>query len=56
MSVNRRRDYLLVLFGAKSTEARENQMVRLVEACVAKGARRRKETSQERDVGRPDGG
>jgi uncharacterized protein YdeI (YjbR/CyaY-like superfamily) len=36
MTVNRRRDYLLTYFGAKSVEARENQLVRLVQACVGK--------------------
>ena len=37
MSRNRRRDFLLTVFGAKSEAARENQVARLVEACVGKG-------------------
>ena len=42
MSVNRRRDFLLPLFRAKSDEARETQMLRLLEASVAKGRRVRR--------------
>jgi uncharacterized protein YdeI (YjbR/CyaY-like superfamily) len=38
MSLGRRRDFLLTLFAAKSEQARENQVMRLVEACVAMGA------------------
>ena len=40
MSVSRRRDFLLTYFGAKSLEARETQMRRLVEACLGKDGRR----------------
>ena len=40
LSVNRRRDYLLTYFGAKSVEARENQLARLVAACVGKAKAR----------------
>jgi uncharacterized protein YdeI (YjbR/CyaY-like superfamily) len=40
MSVNRRRDFLLMVFGAQSEGARENQVVGLVEAAVAKGKAR----------------
>jgi len=39
MSVNRRRDYLFTIFGARGMQARENQIVRWIEACVAKGAK-----------------
>jgi uncharacterized protein YdeI (YjbR/CyaY-like superfamily) len=39
MSVNRRRDYLMTIFGARGMQARENQIMRWIEACVAKGAR-----------------
>jgi hypothetical protein len=37
MSLGCRRDYLLVIFGAKSEPARENQIARMLERCVAKG-------------------
>jgi uncharacterized protein YdeI (YjbR/CyaY-like superfamily) len=37
MSLGCRRDYLLVIFGAKSEAARENQITRMLERCVAKG-------------------
>jgi len=39
MVLNRRRTYLMVLFGMRSAEARERQLARIVEACVARGAR-----------------
>ena len=39
MTSNRRRDFLLTVFGAKSEEARENQVRRLVGACVGKARR-----------------
>ena len=42
MTVNCRQTYLLTVFGAKSEAARENQVVRMVEACVAKGKVERK--------------
>jgi len=41
MSLNRRRYFLMPYFGAKGDAARETQIVRLVEACVAKGVRLR---------------
>ncbi len=37
MSVSRRRDFLITIFGAKGLEARENRIVFWLEACVAKG-------------------
>jgi len=36
MARNRRLDYLLAIFGARSEEATENQVTRWLEACVAK--------------------
>jgi hypothetical protein len=40
MARNRRLDYLLAIFGARSEEATETQVVRWIEACVAKGKSR----------------
>jgi hypothetical protein len=37
--LNRKRTYLMVFFGTRSVEAREKQLARIVEACVAKGSR-----------------
>jgi len=37
MARNRRLNYLLTIFGARSEEATENQVVRWLDACVAKG-------------------
>ena len=39
MGVNVKRNYLLVLFGTRSVEAREKQVVRLVEDCARRGER-----------------
>ena len=37
--LNRRRTYLMHLFGTRSVEAREKVLTQIVEACVAKGSR-----------------
>jgi hypothetical protein len=42
MARNRRLDYLLTIFGARSEAATETQVVRWLDACVAKGKSRRR--------------